>query len=67
MTRPCTCHPDEAPIPCQEKYALTECIAAAVASRKSEPEYQAHMKWARDVVSNVVIPPADSTDSGDVK
>ena len=28
------------------------------AERKSEPEHQAQMKWARDVVSNVVIPPA---------
>ena len=34
------------------------------ASRKSEPEYQAQLKWARDVVSNVVIPPASD---GEVK
>lgn len=26
--RSCTCHPDEAPVPCQKKYALSECIAA---------------------------------------
>lgn len=25
---------------------------------KAEPEHQAQMKWARDVVSRVVIPPA---------
>jgi hypothetical protein len=23
--RPCTCHPDEAPVPCPHKYALSEC------------------------------------------
>ena len=26
-------------------------------SRKSEPEYQAQLKWAREIVSNVAIPP----------
>lgn len=25
----CTCHPDEAPVPCQRKYAFSECLAAA--------------------------------------
>jgi rubredoxin len=30
------------------------------AAMKSEPEYQAQLKWARDVVSNVIIPPAPS-------
>lgn len=27
--RPCTCHPDDAPVPCQHRYAATECQAAA--------------------------------------
>lgn len=27
--RACTCHPDEAPVPCQKKYAFSECRAAA--------------------------------------
>ena len=27
--RACTCHPDEAPVPCQGKYAFGECRAAA--------------------------------------
>lgn len=27
--RPCTCHPDEAPVPCQRKYALSECLQSA--------------------------------------
>ena len=27
--RSCTCHPSEAPQPCAEKYAFSECIAAA--------------------------------------
>jgi hypothetical protein len=35
------------------------------AYRKSEPEYQAQMKWARDVVSNVVIPPASQSKGGE--
>jgi hypothetical protein len=29
-TRRCTCHPDEAPIPCPRKFALNECRDAAV-------------------------------------
>ena len=28
-TRNCTCHPREAPNPCQHKYALSECLTAA--------------------------------------
>lgn len=38
--RPCTCHPDEAPKPCQHKYALGDCMAAAVIRnimRESKP------------------------------
>lgn len=47
---------------------MTNDSDAQLAARKLEPEHQAQMKWARDVVSNVVIPPAGSTDSGgDVK
>lgn len=30
--RNCTCHPDEAPIPCQHKYAFSECAEAARAA-----------------------------------
>lgn len=26
----CTCHPDEAPVPCAHHYALSECLAANV-------------------------------------
>lgn len=29
MVRQCTCHPDEAPVPCERKYAYSECKAAA--------------------------------------
>jgi hypothetical protein len=28
-SRPCTCHPDEAPTPCQRQYALLDCHDAA--------------------------------------
>ena len=28
-TRGCTCHPDDAPTPCQHKYATGDCIASA--------------------------------------
>ena len=28
--RPCTCHPDDAPIPCERKYATTHCWRSAV-------------------------------------
>jgi len=34
---------------------------------KKEPETQAHRAWARDIISKVIIPPADSTDSGEGK
>jgi hypothetical protein len=27
--RGCTCHPDDAPVPCQRKYALTDCLNAS--------------------------------------
>jgi hypothetical protein len=27
-SRSCTCHPDDAPVPCQRKYALSECLRA---------------------------------------
>ena len=30
-TRSCTCHPDEAPKPCQKQYALTHCQADRIA------------------------------------
>jgi hypothetical protein len=36
--RLCTCHPSEAPVPCQKKYAYSECIKAAFASFTTEPE-----------------------------
>lgn len=29
VERPCTCHPDEAPVPCQRQYALLDCHDAA--------------------------------------
>lgn len=29
VPRRCTCHPDEAPVPCQRQYALSDCVAAA--------------------------------------
>ncbi len=36
--RPCTCHPDDnPPRPCPQKFALSECRAAAMASAVSEP------------------------------
>jgi hypothetical protein len=28
--RPCTCHPSEAPVPCPQKYAYSECVEAAI-------------------------------------
>lgn len=28
--RACTCHPDDAPIPCEHKFAASECWRAAV-------------------------------------
>ena len=33
-TRPCTCHPDDRPpVPCAEKYAYRDCVAASQAAK----------------------------------
>jgi hypothetical protein len=37
-TRPCTCHPSEAPIPCQHKYALSECMAEMLRKEREHDE-----------------------------
>lgn len=34
--RPCTCHPTEAPHPCQKQYALTHCKAARIQQLEAE-------------------------------
>jgi hypothetical protein len=34
--RPCTCHPDEAPVPCPHKYAFGECVKAAALAEAAE-------------------------------
>ena len=34
--RECTCHPDEAPRPCQHRYALTACYAARTRQLEGE-------------------------------
>ena len=50
--RPCTCHPeDNPPVPCQRKYALAECrAAAALAAPEStqEPVLLRERNEARD-------------------
>lgn len=40
--RPCTCHPDEAPVPCQRKFAFSECVAAANATQTTEAACRDH-------------------------
>ncbi len=35
-TRECTCHPDDAPVPCQKQYALTHCQLEAARSQLNE-------------------------------
>jgi hypothetical protein len=39
--------------------SCASCLAR-IAALKSEPEYQARLKWARDVVNHVAIPPEGS-------
>lgn len=39
--RTCTCHPAEAPIPCAEQYALSECLA--VAAKRVPPQHDHHV------------------------
>lgn len=34
--RACTCHPDEAPKPCQKRYAFSECQADRIAQLEAE-------------------------------
>ena len=36
--RSCTCHPSERPVPCQRKFALAECLAAAEGRESSNSE-----------------------------
>lgn len=45
--KPCTCHPDEAPVPCQHKYAFSECVAAYEASSAGQCEEikESHTMW----------------------
>jgi hypothetical protein len=51
--RPCTCHPDEAPVPCQRKYALSECLAAARPSiEKPLNEDRDAARWAREFIAS---------------
>ena len=46
--RSCTCHPDEAPKPCQKRYAFSECQAAErIAQLEAEVKvWQGHAKTA---------------------
>ncbi len=39
--------------------SIFDAPASQAAARKSEPEHQAQMKWARDVVSTIEIPTGD--------
>ena len=47
MPRECTCHPDEAPSPCQHKYAARDCKIADVARR---------IRYAADMVGDDDLP-----------
>lgn len=43
----CTCHPDEAPSPCQRRHALRDCRIADVARR---------IRYAADMVGDDELP-----------
>lgn len=44
QTRDCTCHPSEAPVPCQHKYAFSECVKAAQQTQISDEVREALAK-----------------------
>jgi hypothetical protein len=44
----CTCHPDEAPKPCQHKYALSECVKAAGNAAPPHPDSAREMALCCD-------------------
>jgi len=55
--RSCTCHPDEAPQPCQKRYALNECQANRIAQLEAALQRlteclcsECHMKAFRDAL-----------------
>jgi len=63
--RPCTCHPDDdPPRPCPQKFALSECRAAAGMCRKHGKHSPGicpkcdELAEARMIVSTVALPPA---------
>ena len=44
--RPCTCHPDDnPPKPCQQKYALSECQAAAETTAQTDEKGRPMTYW----------------------
>jgi hypothetical protein len=43
-SRICTCHPSEAPVPCQHKYAFTECLIASLLDRAERAEAEVARK-----------------------
>jgi hypothetical protein len=51
--RPCTCHPDDnPPVPCQHRYAITECRAAAEGRETVEEVLEVvgtYGPWGRDI------------------
>lgn len=55
------CDARETPVKSDDPYEIIRARREAEtdAERKASPEHQAQMQWARGVVSNVVIPPAD--------
>lgn len=46
--RACTCHPSEAPVPCQHRYAYSECKAAVEAPAPSPPTAEPHFSIELD-------------------
>jgi len=63
--RPCTCHPDDdPPRPCPQKFALSECRAAAGVCRKHGKHSPGvcpkcdELAEARMIVSTVALPPS---------
>ena len=56
--RACTCHPDEAPRPCPQKYAYSECVLAALRAENERLQDElrcvhAHMNHLRGLVKGI--------------
>lgn len=52
MSKSCTCHPDEAPVPCQERYVASECMERAMEKHTLMDEKRIREIFAEECIRN---------------